>query len=435
MARSLARIGVACSLWLVAAAAGASPSLAADAVWTKPLVVSPVADYAQYSQDAASNVRGDALVAWWGVDGAVIGYARRTAGGTFTPARTLPSRGDSPRTAMNARGDAAVVWREGFGARGAFFPAGGGAPVPFTVRSGTEDCTAGSVGVGVDDTGGVMAFWNDCGRAWYARRSPAGAWSTPRAIRNPAPYADSMAASVAGNGSAIVAWKDYHGIYAATAPSGGSFSTTVLEANNNSSALYYDPKLQVPAKVYVATNARGDAAVSWMHANEYWLELVMATTKPAGQPFRRPQVLQTISPTSWDSPVDIDAQGRASVVWAGNGVQVATSNGTAFGAPQQASPKGACQPDVASSAQGDVTVVWNYYENGCQGDTGWEFAATRPAGAAKFQATKLVVIGQDAVFPPVVVGSGPHGALAAWVRGRLAPSYRMQVEVAQTAGP
>jgi hypothetical protein len=427
----------------VAALAGSATPAAADATWSPTLAISPPGSYSQHAQDAAANARGDAVVAWWR-EGAV-GYARRSAGGAFGPPQALIERfGSDPRVAINSRGDAAIVWEEGWGAKGAILQPGS-APVRFDLASGQEDCSTSDIDVGIDDSGRVTAFWTDCKNIWHASRPQGGGFDKPRAIPNPGRWSSFMDASVAASGTAVVTWSDYPTVYAATAGAGGAFTTTVLASDSDPAALYRDPALGVAGAPLVSTNARGDAALSWVQFR--WPSyVVMATTRPAGQSFRRPEVLQDFNPMGGGG-VDIDPQGRASVAWSGSatvdgqyydGVWVSSSTATGWEQPAVASTADACHADVASDLTGAVHVVWNTFSSGCIGDTAHMLAATRPAGSTRFEPTQLLATMRSepersgALFPPVVVAQGARGALATWFRGTLAPDYQQRFEFSET---
>jgi hypothetical protein len=419
---------------------GAGPAAAAPE-WTQPIAVTPVDYYAQLSQDVAGNARDDAIVAWTTVHDQAVGYARRSAGGAFGPATTIQGTGDSAQTAMNASGDAVVVWREGSSAHGVILPAGSSAQIPFALSARDRACTA-SPAAGIDDAGAVTVVWDDCDHLWAARRPPGGSFGPAQAIAIKGSGVSGLQLAVAGNGTAVAVWTDYDGIYAAVSTTGSSFSTTVLTSDKYPDALLYDTQLGVPSKVFAAADASGDIAVSTLQEDHRTnLTDEIATTKPAGKPFKVPQVIQGISPQSWDDHVAVSSNGDATAVWVGfsrdqqqRGLWASTSHDGTWGAPELIQDGTvACYPDVAASAGGEVHVVWNGYDNGCEGSNGYEFTSARAAGAATFGPVGLLSEGGDAVFPPAIAPQGAHGAVAAWPQGRLAPDYQQQIMVATTS--
>src|SRR2546423_47492 len=71
--------------------------------------------------------------------------------------------------------------------------------------------------------GDVPVFWTDCDALWTATRSAGSkTFGAPHKIDTKGPPPNIMRADVGADGTAIVAWKDGHGIYAATAKPPGA---------------------------------------------------------------------------------------------------------------------------------------------------------------------------------------------------------------------
>jgi hypothetical protein len=442
------RAGRVLLVWAFASLAMDAHADAAD--WTAPLVVSPVADYGQFSQEAAGNSRGDAIVAWTTVD-QKVGYARRTGGGAFEPAVVTQRYADSMRAAMNASGTAVLAWREEHLATGVVLPPGNAAAEPFALQAGDQPC-ADATDAGIDSAGNVTVFWWDCYELWAATR-PAGSttFGSPRKIDLKGTSPDIFRAEVGADGTAAALWKDGHGLYAAVGTPASGYKTTLLTSETDSRALLYDPDIRLPERIFVDVGARGDVVVATTESRtSKYDNVAVAAMKPAGSSFRKPVVLGP-APSTFSTPVTVDPSGTASVLWFGNhssgvgGLLVSSTRDGTFADPPVAVVKGdlsACATEIASDDAGSVYVVWNGYDGGCQGNSGYEGAAIRRAGAKEFGPVTVLDSGTGpgtpdgpapAFEPPVVVGQGT-GALAAWPVGVYRPDYEQQIKVSDSLG-
>jgi hypothetical protein len=429
---------------LITSVAMATQADAAD--WTAPIVVSPVADYGQYSQEAAGNSHGDAIVAWTTWD-QKVGYARRTGGGPFEPAVVTQRYADSMHAAMNASGTAVLTWREGNLATGLVLPPGNSPPQPFELKAHDQPC-GDATDAGIDSAGNVTVFWWDCDELWAATRPPGGtAFGAPRKIDLKGTSPDIFRAEVGADGTAVVVWKDGHGMYAAVGTPGEGYETTLLTSETDSRALLYDPDIRVPERVFADAGANGDVVVATIEERtSTYNSVAVAAMKPAGGSWRKPVVLGT-SPSSFATPVTVDPSGTATVLWPGNhasgvgGMLASSTRDGTFADPPVVveSDLDACATDIASDDAGALYVVWNGYDGACQGNSGWEGAAIRRAGAKEFGPVTVLDAGTPsdgaapAFEPPVVVSQGT-GALAAWPVGVYRPDYQQRIKVSDSVG-
>jgi hypothetical protein len=445
----LAALALLCALW------GAVPAQADPGpVWTAPLATSPLGDYTQGAADAAANARGDELIAW-SVGPRELYFVRRSAGGSFGDPVRLDGFGNSVRVAMNAEGDALIMWRDGLrGAEGEIVPADSDALIPIDVSTGSEYSTAMYSEGGIADDGTVTVFWTDTNHIWYSRRSAGGSFAAPKAVPNPGAAANGLDAKVAPDGSAALTWGSGFTEYVSSSSAHSGFTTTALSSADDPSALDYDPLLGVAGGGLVALNASGDAVVAWLQGNRNYREYdVLASTRAgADRTFGAPQTIQAESPLGGGPTVGIDPQGRATMSWTGSAVppgspnnnlklgvwDASSSDDGVFSPPELLTLQHGCYTAVAATPDGTVYVVWSEYDgphdSGCSGAVPSEFAAVRSPGAEAFSDATPLVSGSVMSGPPQVAASGESGALAAWVRGTLAPDYQLQVEYASTDG-
>jgi hypothetical protein len=274
----------------------------------------------------ALDANGDALIVWTEPTGATtdavaseyrVRATVRPADGLWQPGETVSRTGLNPEVTVDARGDAIAAWEGQFGVEAAVRPVGGGWLAPQTV-------------------------------------------GTPRGEEPQEP----QIASDANGDAIVVAPLQAHGqastgIQGAVRPAGGMFSPPQRISHQREEAL--DPR--------IAMNARGDAIVAWdvqVRTGCLLLAAFRSTggawgaprTVPGGHEFCR-----------GNHRVAIDERGDAIVAWAamqGSTMLVKTATRSAHGrwsaqpligrASAVAEPPGAVQ--VGMDARGDAIVVW-----------------------------------------------------------------------------
>lgn len=164
---------------------------------------------------------GDAIAAWTRRDGTHFDVvaSRYTAGAWSAPVELQPpgETGTSPRLAVDAGGNALVIWSRGAGPSGVaaaglasrrFTPAGGWAPMSIVADHRARDLSM----VG-DAEGRAVGLWSsdgDPGDSIWSARFAAGAWSAPVRLDDPATPAYLWRAEPAlaldGDGRALAIW-------------------------------------------------------------------------------------------------------------------------------------------------------------------------------------------------------------------------------------
>src|SRR4051812_4583118 len=161
---------------------------AGAATWTQPFQASRTTRYSWYSQAVAANARGDAIVAWQGVNQA-IEATRRTGGHAFSGWERVSwadHAADPLAVAVSPRGDMVIAWKLDNGLQGLLYPAGASSPVTFDI-SFAGDCTPSDTGATFDDAGDVTVWWVDCSHVWSATRPAGGSFGPAQQVPNPDP--------------------------------------------------------------------------------------------------------------------------------------------------------------------------------------------------------------------------------------------------------
>jgi hypothetical protein len=288
------------------------------AAWRPAVRLSPVVRLRPASPRAAVNARGDAVVVWRLHTGAVQAATRRGPAGAWT--RRAVSAGGGSRlgggaaaVGIDGSGGAVAAWTAGSGEawtiRGARLArlAGPWAPIPRLAVTGTRPALA---------TGGariVVAAWTGPDGAVHAARQRTGATSWDGSTPISAPGATAPGAAIAPSGLAAVSWQRPGGVEVALrAPSGPAWSAP-LAMGSNAGAL---APVRVDWGTPVAVNGRGDVVVAWLDAPE-----AGQTTLPARVAVRRagavsaPATLDRIVFANEPGTVAIDRAGVAFAGW------------------------------------------------------------------------------------------------------------------------
>jgi hypothetical protein len=296
----------------------------ADSAWTGPVPVSAAETNVGWDTDLAANDRGEAVAAWTAPDGPlwVARAARRRADGTWEPPENLGYADfEAPYAAIDARGDAAVLWTRGSGMAQVYAelrPAGGDwQPAVVLSDSGLGGAKA---ALAMNRRGDALTVW------------PEAAGAT--GVRFVSSFRD----------AAGTEW---------TAPSPLPFSPTL--------ALTFDP----PS---IALDDQGNATVVAQTADGH---VEVATRGIADATWARPTVIgdsgsdDPALQDTWcvDPRVALDAAGHAVVIWGGAALRAARYDG-AWQQPVEVASAPACfARSLAVDPAGDAVAIWNASEN------------------------------------------------------------------------
>jgi len=298
--------------------------------WLAPQIVgSPRGEEPQEPQ-LASDASGEAIVVAplqvRGRGSAGIQAALRPSGGTFSPPQRIslhPEDALDPRIAMNARGDAVVVWdaqvRSGCLLRAAFRPAGGAWGAPRAVPDGREYCR-GRHRVAIDERGDAMLAWvamrGSTMLVETASRGVSGRWSAQRVIGSASAAAEPPGVPQLGmdlRGDAIVLWTDPALVL------GGrrTMWARIRPAGRRWGALERIADVAYESSPSFAMDVRGDAAVVW--EDKHGIE---AALHPASGGWQKPRTVSdhNSAETAFEAvPVlALDARADGVVAWQGH---------------------------------------------------------------------------------------------------------------------
>jgi hypothetical protein len=348
----------------------------AGSSWSSPQALSLPADQVAVPQVA---IAGSNIVAVWERSDGMNLIAQAAdldpRAGTWAVPTSLSVSGrdaDSPRVAVDARGDAVAVWASvslsGWTIEAAYRPAGG------TWESAVDleppQPGAAAPDVVLDPAGHAVVVWaSTSGVGWRvdaAYRGAGGAWSKAIALSGLDP-SGSVAPQLGleGSGDVTAVW---------SRPTGTS--TAVESATRDAvRGTWSAPRQISPVRPdalapSIAVNNRGDEAIVWLGSDQSGLAVMAAVRKP-GQDWGPPAVLVGAVSGLLEPQIALDARGDALAVWSrwigGNArVQAASlaAGSTSWSQARTLSTPGsdALTPQVTLDADGDGAVVWARYD-------------------------------------------------------------------------
>jgi PKD repeat protein len=307
----------------------------------------------QVAEDAA----GDATVVWYTFGLNFLVEAATVTDGMPSAPVTLSAVGKKallPTVAMNDRGDTIVAWTRGEGSNGvvqaSFRPAGGSFGAPVNLSPGGESATAPRVAI--DAAGDATVVWDRYNGALElveeaTRPAATGSFSKAAVLSNEAEPAIQPFVAMNAEGDTAVAWTSFNGaaqlVQVAVRPAGGTFDKAVSVSAEGANAAF--PQ--------VALDGRGDPSVVWTLDSGGDLIVQYAAGTPSGA---FPEV-QSLAFESWAPSIAEDPAGDTLVSY-GNALNysafaVVRPAAGRFGEPQEVSPTGqVVSPNGESDEQG-----------------------------------------------------------------------------------
>ena len=379
-------IGVAtgiCAALSLPAVASATPT------W---LAASPLSQPGAESADTAMAATGGAAVAWVQSSGAErsVQVATRAPLGSFAPAVAVSPAGEirAPQVAVDAAGDATVVW---YGSSGSNFlveaaTVTDGVPAaPVALSEAGENAVFPAVAV--DERGDAIVAWTRGGVVQASFRPAGGSFGAAETLSGKGAFVGPRVAIDAA-GDATVVWDRSGGggevVEAATrAAASGSFSKAAVLSNEAEPAL----------EPFVAMNAAGDTAVTWIAFNGT-AELTQVRVAPAGEAFDKAVSVSSEAANASYPQVALDGRGDPGVVWTSTFdglaiVQYATGTfAGAFSSGVQNLAFIAWAPSIAEDPAGDTLISYaNLQSNSA-------VAVFRPAGGSFGEPQEVSPAGQ-----------------------------------------
>jgi hypothetical protein len=348
---------------------------AGGALWGEPATLSePDADAseAQVAMDSA----GDAIAVWTRGDGnnAVVQAAIRPVGKPWGVPVTVsePGEGSSqPHLAMNAAGDAVLVWQRSNGnnvvVQAASKRADGRWGALATVSDAGED--AEGPRVALDGAGDAVAVWVRSDGSNVLVQSavqPAGEapWGKPVEVSEAGRDASEPEIAVDAAGDATAVWTRYDGLK----ENGGSMHSAQTAAKPAGKPWETPTPLSEEAgeeglNPTVVMDSAGEATAVWMRFVYGCCRRIETSSRTVGKPWTAPKELED----GTDPRVTVNAAGDAAAVWTryfgpGDLVQAAVKPaGEPWNNPTTVSEDESSDPAAAVDAASHVTAVWTRY--------------------------------------------------------------------------
>jgi hypothetical protein len=446
----LVRAALVCLVATAGLLAAGLPLTAASAAptWLEPVTFAdPTRSFVE--PRIAVDARGDAVMVW--ADGG-IHAAYRPAGGEWQAPMLLSEQVDphfpqpyANKVAMNARGDAVAVWSfpipGGRATQAAVRPAGGAWQPAETISAPGS----GPPKVAIDQQGDAITLWtlldeSEQNRVRASARPAGGEWQAPVEISPGGRNAYGPAVAFGPHGEATASWNLYIGgdstAQVSSKPPGGEWQAPVDLSEAGRSA--GTPK--------VAFDAHGDAVAVWALLFDcpgcsFNGEVIQAAYRPAGGGWQAPVDISEGGKKAEGARVAVDAQGDAVAVWERVGesgccvIQSASRPaGGEWQAPVQLSEgePNAGVPSLAVDPGGDAIALWTARD---ESEEIRVQASARPAGGEWQAPVNVSEAGRSSLEQGVAVDA--HGdAVAVW-RTRSAPSSYLVVQAAayDAAGP
>jgi hypothetical protein len=274
----------------------------------------------------AMNAAGDAIVTWARAtkSGDVVQAATRPRGGSFKRPITLSAAGQDASfsdVAMNAAGEAIVVWERGRGkthvVQATLRPAGGSFSRPVDLSAAGQQADGARVAIG--RAGDAIVTWSLFNGTTFvvqaATRPARGAFSMPADLSAPDRGGYRGQPAIDGSGQTIVVWleEDLNRFFEVPSSAvvrmsmrsaGGTFSEPVTLSR---------PGVQNPR---VAMNPAGAVIAVWERAKEGLDSTgVQAALRPSGGSFSSPANLSRAGRTLGYLGIAMDRAGNGIAVW------------------------------------------------------------------------------------------------------------------------
>jgi hypothetical protein len=386
------------------------------AVWTDSEVVSPSGQSAREPNTVADG-NGNALLVWARSDGANyrVQARRRSADGTLSPVQTLSTAGQNPnfiRAAMNANGDAYIVWGRSDGtnqriegrARSA---AGVLSPVQ-TLSSAGQDAARPDVGIAAN--GDAVVVWQRSdgtttrvqARTRFANGTISG---VAQNMSNAGVPSNDARVAVDPAGNAVVVWEAFDGTIQRVQVGARSAAGVVTPAQYASAAG------QQASSPQVAIDPSGNAAFVWeqLISGEY---RVQTRSRSSAGTISSTQTLSNAGVSSFQPQVSMDPGGNAVFVWTDGRIELRTrTSGGAFTPKAVVSPAGTTgsEPYVGSDTAGNAVVAWRSTDF-----SNVRIAARRRTSAGAFGSVQVISPAGFDAFTPRLAVSGNGLATAIW---------------------
>jgi uncharacterized protein YheU (UPF0270 family) len=413
----------------LASVAGALALLCATSASASPVPLTPV-DLSAGGNDAAApqvavDPAGDAVTVWSRDNGpnSIVQAASRPAGGTWSGPVDLSVAGRDavePQVAIDGSGNAVAVWSRSNGSRtvvqAATMAAGGGWSAPIDLSN--AEWNAETPQVAVNAAGDAVVVWsrynglNNIAQA--ASRPAGGTWSGAVDLSVAGRDAVEPQVAIDGSGNAVAVWSRSNGsdfiVQSSTRAGGGPWSSPPTDLSTAGG----------PAgEPQVAIGTSGEAVVVWSRGDGANL-VVQSAARAAGGPWSEAVDLSTAGSDSQEPQVTLAQGGEAVAVWARDATGFSTiaqaalrPPGGSWSAASDLSSGGSIAeaPQVAVDRAGEAVVVWS----DSAGSPSVIHSATRPAGGGWGGPQRLSEVGENSIEAQIALGPDGNG-VGLWTR-------------------
>jgi hypothetical protein len=412
-----------------AVCAGAVTAFAAPAgaTWLSPVDLSPETDVNAQQVQVGMNRRGDAAAVWQasnGTETSVQVSTRSASTGVWGTPIALTTEGNDikePSVAVDARGDAAVIWQVESGLT-SFVQAAvkkvGSAVWHVESISGEEGSRP---SIAIDAHGDAVAVWlaKPTLAVTSSVRPAAGKWHVPVQLSVTGFEGEDPTVAANPRGEAVAAWHGFEAESSVTQAAVRSASSGTWSAAATLSAPAEAGANALATRAGI--DAHGNATVTWTHEDA----LESATRLAATAVWGAPVVVSAGGGQVIEYGVAVSSHGEAVAVWSGgsgsaNIVESASraSAGTSWHEPVRLStaPEGKipAEPEVAINRAGRAVAVWTVALGHLLTFRRFVQSSVRPeATAAWGEPVTLTPETENARFPRVAI-SPPGDAVAAW---------------------
>lgn len=400
-------------LAIAAAPAGAAP-------WGAPEEVSIPGGGASWSK-VGIDAAGNATAVWTRSDGIHLfaQAAERPVGGSWGAPIDLSAptgNAESVTLAVDPAGDVIVAWKQRMAGSEAievnYKPAGGSWEGPAAVEFGSA--VVETPAVAIDAVGDAVVIWRQevgGNHVVFAASKAAGAsWQPPTAISSSALNAEAPDVAMSASGTAAAVWQSSSGatsvVESNVLPLGGSW--TGEEAISAPATVTEPPHV-------VADPATGDFTAIWSRSGTGLVAEV--ASRPAGGGWQAPAQVSTAGLEAHAPVVAVDSAGDAVAAWyrfdgsVGSVEGAVLAAGGAWASPVRISPVGAEAeaPQVAMSPAGAAQVVWSGWVESTH-NYALRTTSLRPNGT--WQASnQLSLEGEEAYGPHVALDHSGHSVV------------------------
>ncbi|MDB6105106.1 MAG: hypothetical protein JWO52_5105 [Gammaproteobacteria bacterium] len=300
---------------------------------------------------------------------------------------------ENPQIAINARGDAAAVWRrlDGQVTRtwSNRYTAGSGWGTAVAIGPDMGPAAPGPVRnpqVAIDANGNALAVWPQADggniRIWSNHYTTGMGWGTAGSIEVNASTGASDVSAVPqikfdANGNSIALWERSDGVHSRVWS-----NRYTVGAGWNTAAIPIDDNGGEAGSAQIAFDANGDAIAVWDQLDNAGFHIWASRYTAAAGSWSTAQMIQSDDVVQAFGPqIGIDRAGNALVVWnQSHGAmqteiwanRYAAANG-GWGTAGRISDTagGAGTPHIATDANGDALVVWPQFDNSTSSSVRW----------------------------------------------------------------